>query len=129
MAEEDRRNATELYNPYKFKDMVAQWPISWQDYFTEIFDGTGVVVSDDEKIIVREPEFLDGLLPILIAAPADTVADYIYWRSIMALADEGPKELVDIAFEFTGALQGTDEPPPRLVANLLLPGFNSISKG
>lgn len=98
--------------------MVAKWPLNWQDYFDEIFANTGVVLSEEEKIIVREPEFFDGLLPILIAAPADTVADYIYWRSLMALADEGPQELVDIAFEFTGALQGTDAPPPRFVTFL-----------
>ena len=31
----------------------------------------------------------------------------------MSLADEGPQELVDIAFKFTGTLQGTDQPLPR----------------
>merc|ERR1711935_806990 len=34
-------------------------------------------------------------------------------RAIMSLADEGPKELVDIAFKYSGTLQGTDEPLPR----------------
>ena len=33
----------------------------------EVFAETSVFINEDEKIIVREPEFLDGLLPILIA--------------------------------------------------------------
>ena len=40
-------------------------------------------------------------------------ADYAYWRALMSLASEGPAELVDIAFKFTGTFQGTTSPPPR----------------
>ena len=40
-------------------------------------------------------------------------ADYLYWRSIMSFADEGPQELGDVAFKFTGKLQGTAKPLPR----------------
>ena len=32
----------------------------------EVFAETSVFINEDEKIIVREPEFLDGLLPILL---------------------------------------------------------------
>jgi hypothetical protein len=31
----------------------------------------------------------------------------------MARTGDGPKELGDIAFKFTGTLQGTTEPPAR----------------
>ena len=40
-------------------------------------------------------------------------ADYIIWRALLSLSDEGPKELVDARFKFIGTLQGTDSPPPR----------------
>jgi len=113
VADEDRRNATELYNPYTFSELAQKWPVEWKAYMDEVFAETSVFINEDEKIIVREPEFLDGLLPILIATPKNVVADYIYWRAIMSLADEGPKELVDIAFKYSGTLQGTDEPLPR----------------
>ena len=39
----------------------------------EVLAETSVYINEDEKIIVREPEFLDGLLPILIATPKNVV--------------------------------------------------------
>ena len=41
-----------------------------------MFAETTVFINDEEKIIVREPEYLDGLLPILIATPVNTVGMY-----------------------------------------------------
>lgn len=32
---------------------------------------------------------------------------------MMSLAEEGPQELVEIAYKFVGAFQGTTTPPPR----------------
>lgn len=43
--------------------------INWDAYFEEVFRDTDVIINSEEKIIVREPEFFDALLPVLIATP------------------------------------------------------------
>ena len=50
--------------------------IDWDLYFSEVFQNTNVFVNDDEKIIVREPEYFDALLPILAATPKRTIGEY-----------------------------------------------------
>merc|ERR1712241_1508847 len=97
VADEDRRNATAMYNPFTLNELVQKWPEEWKAYFDEVFAETSVFINDEERIIVREPEYLDGLLSLLSDTPKNVVADYIYWRAVMSLADEGPQELVDIA--------------------------------
>ena len=100
-------------------------------YFENVFTHTEVFVNPDEKIIVREPEYFDGLQQVLqtltpqaqgnlqkyiwqyITLSCIFTADYLYWRAVMAFADEGPKELADAAFKFSGKLQGTATPLPR----------------
>jgi len=82
-------------------------------YFEAAFTHTGVFVNPAEKIIVREPEYFDGLQQVLQTLPVQAQADYLYWRSVMAFSDEGPKELTDVAFKFSGKLQGTATPLPR----------------
>ena len=39
--------------------------MDWNAYFDEMFDQTNVFVNEDEKIIVREPDYFDGLLALL----------------------------------------------------------------
>ena len=46
-------------------------------YFSEVFQNTNVVVNEEEKIIVREPEYFDALLPLLAATPKRTVCECI----------------------------------------------------
>ena len=51
--------------------------VEWRGYFDEVFADTSVFINDEETIIVREPEYLDGLLPILIATPENVVGNYV----------------------------------------------------
>merc|ERR1711884_151429 len=99
VAEEDRRNATEMYNPTTLRALKEAYGIDWDLYFSEVFQNTNVFVNDDEKIIVREPEYFDALLPILAATPKRTIANYVRWRVLMGIIEEGPAELFNIAFE------------------------------
>ena len=55
------------------ENLIYFMQIEWAAYFDEVFAETSVFINNDEKIIVKEPEFLDGLLPILIATPKDIV--------------------------------------------------------
>jgi len=43
----------------------------------------------------------------------ETIANYMYWRSIMQVNGELTKELRDIAFKFSSAMTGVTEAPAR----------------
>ena len=62
---------------YVIFPQIISYQVEWRGYFDEVFDKTSVFINDDEKIVVREPEYLDGLLPILIATPVNVVGMYI----------------------------------------------------
>lgn len=111
--EEDRRNATELYNPTTLDDFITQYPLDWNTYFSAVFVDTGVFIDNKERLIIKEPEYFQNLLAVLNATPDSVKADYLFWRIVMSFAAEGPQELLDIVFRFTGTLQGTTQAPPR----------------
>ena len=46
----------------------------------EVFAETSVFINDDERIIVREPEYLDGLMSVLKDTPQKVVGTYIHER-------------------------------------------------
>ena len=46
-------------------------------YLTHVFGNTDVEITEDERIILVEPEFLHGLLPLLIATPERVQGKYI----------------------------------------------------
>ena len=43
----------------------------------EVFAETSVFINDDERIIVREPEYLDGLMSVLKDTPQKVVGTYM----------------------------------------------------
>ena len=47
-------------------------------YLTHVFGNTDVEITEDERIILVEPEFLHGLLPLLIATPERVQGKYIF---------------------------------------------------
>jgi hypothetical protein len=49
-------------------------------YLSHVFGNTDVEITENERIILIEPEYLYGLLPLLIATPEKTQGDK--WRHI-----------------------------------------------
>ena len=45
-----------------------------------MFAETSVFINDEERIIVREPEYLDGLLSLLSDTPKNIVGTYLKYR-------------------------------------------------
>jgi len=109
----DRRNATEMYNPKTYGQLKQEYPIYWDLYFSEFLADTSVVIDDSEEIILVEPEYMDWLLPMLIATPDDVIADFVYWKRAESLVSLGPQELQDIKFAFDSVLSGQASATPR----------------
>jgi len=108
----DRRNSTAMYNPMTIAELKALMPnMDWDKYLTAVFIDTDVTVGDDETVIVVEPGYLQTAQEIEV--DMETIANYMYWRSIMQVNGELTKELRDIAFKFSSAMTGVTESPAR----------------
>jgi hypothetical protein len=51
--------------------------INWLSYLSHVFGNTDVEITEDERIILIEPEYLYGLLPLLIATPEKTQGNFV----------------------------------------------------
>jgi len=108
----DRRNSTAMYNPMTIAELKALMPnMDWDKYLAAVFVDTDVSVGDDETVIVVEPEYLQTAQEIEV--DMETIANYMYWRSIMQVNGELTQELRDIAFKFSSAMTGVTESPAR----------------
>src|SRR5687767_5140376 len=82
---EDRRNSSALYNEYKLSDLQKftdgqsgagngsgdRARIDWLRYFEIAFENvTGVNITENERIIVADPQFLLGLQKLVTETPA-----------------------------------------------------------
>ena len=101
IADADRRNYTQMYNPMKVKDMQTRWPfVDWNKYFFHLLPfkfckicggpNTTALTPDDVAIIV-EPTFLDGLNTAINNIPDSDrprfITNYLLWRLVMSLSD------------------------------------------
>ena len=50
----------------------------WDQYFSELFEDTDIVIDEDETVILVEPEFFDWLLPLMIATPDNIMGKESY---------------------------------------------------
>jgi len=109
--EEDRRNSTRLYNPFSLLEL-QQWTdsigaksnhaqIDWLKYIGDVYSLADVSVSNDERLIVEETEYLKKLIALLESTEPRTIANYILWRLVDKLMIETSKQMVDLSFEFT----------------------------
>ncbi|KAJ6635281.1 Neprilysin-2 [Pseudolycoriella hygida] len=80
LPQEERRNASALYNPTKLSDVQKMYPyIDWVDYCNALLPD-GVSVDDSEIITVSVPSFFEKLADLLEETPNRTIANYLIWR-------------------------------------------------
>ncbi|KAG4071253.1 hypothetical protein HA402_003957 [Bradysia odoriphaga] len=80
LPQEERRNATLLYNPAKLSDVQKDYPyINWVDYCNALLP-EGISVDDSEIITVTVPTFFAKLATLLEETPKRTIANYLIWR-------------------------------------------------
>ena len=87
--QEDRRNNTRLYNPLKvsevqgWTDSAVLGQINWKDYLASIY---GEDITDDERVIVVETEYLKQLVTLLDATPLRTVGKLLQTALSVAIS-------------------------------------------
>uniref|UniRef100_A0A4Y0BJM9 Neprilysin, neutral endopeptidase 2 n=1 Tax=Anopheles funestus TaxID=62324 RepID=A0A4Y0BJM9_ANOFN len=114
LPDEKRRNATALYNTMTVKDFQQRYPYTdWLDYFNAILKDTGIVIGEEEVIIVNVLTFMEELGPLLKNTPNRVMANYVMWRITRPSSSFLTEKLRKRQLQYHTALAGTQEEEPR----------------
>ncbi|PSN30408.1 Neprilysin-11 [Blattella germanica] len=120
---EKRRNAYRIYNPMTLRELQNSTDsvdvsnphakIDWDLVLANLFDGIDVTFGPDERVVVKEVEFLSDLITLLDNTPPRVIANYVLWRVVKSLSRETTQKMRDLAFQFESVYSGTREDTPR----------------
>jgi predicted metalloendopeptidase len=104
------RDSQKTYNPQTPAQLAQLAPaINWQAFFTE-----SGLTSALPTLIVRQPDYLQGLSVLIESTPIATWKSYFRYRVLSSRAPFLPRAFVEEDFAFNqGVLQGTQQPPDR----------------
>ncbi|XP_046389979.1 neprilysin-4-like [Ischnura elegans] len=119
---EQRRDPFKLYNPMILRTL-QKWTeraevtqpyarIKWNRFLSNVLKGVASV-DPEERIIVREVDYIFRLEALLDRTPLRVIANYIHWKIVKALSTETTKRMRDLAFQFGQILSGVKEDQPR----------------
>lgn len=113
LPQEERRNATLLYNPTKLSDVQKEYPyVDWVDYCNALLP-EGLSVDDSEIITVSVPTFFAQLASLLEETPNRTIANYLIWRVTVYSTYFMSSELRKRNLQYFTAISGKTEEEAR----------------
>ncbi|XP_049286496.1 neprilysin-2 isoform X11 [Anopheles funestus] len=114
LPDEKRRNATALYNTMTVKEFQQRYPYTdWLDYFNAILKDTGIVIGEEEVIIVSVPTFMEELGPLLQNTPKRVMANYVMWRISGFSSFFLTEKLRKRQLQYSTTVSGKQEQEPR----------------
>jgi putative endopeptidase len=104
------RDAQKTYNPKTLAQLAKEAPaIDWNGYFTE-----AGLTSTLATLVVRQPDYLQGLSSLIQSTPIATWTAYFRYRVLSSRAPFLTRAFVEEDFAFNqGVLQGTQQAPDR----------------
>jgi putative endopeptidase len=104
------RDSQKTYNPKTLAQLAKEAPaIDWNGYFTE-----AGLTSALPTLVVRQPDYLQGLSSLIQSTPLATWTVYFRYRVLSSRAPFLPRVFVEEDFAFNqGVLQGTEQAPDR----------------
>ena len=104
------RDAQKTYNPKTVAQLAKEAPaIDWNGYFTE-----AGLTSALPTLVVRQPDYLQGLSSLIQSTPIATWTAYFRYRVLSSRAPFLTRAFVEEDFAFNqGVLQGTQQAPDR----------------
>jgi putative endopeptidase len=104
------RDAQKTYNPKTLEQLAQLAPaFDWRVYFTQ-----AGLASSLPTLIVRQPDYLQGLSALIQSTPLPAWKSYFRYRVLSSRAPYLPHAFVEEDFAFNEQiLQGTQQPPDR----------------
>ena len=143
---EERRDANKLYNPTtvgeldgeEFKAVEPAHPPSWQAYLQGLItDGIkykedieyndDIVITTDEKVIIRNPSFFKNVSDLLIKTEPKVVANYMMWRIVKSRLNYLNKAAEDVRQKYNKAITGIVSKKPTWKKCVSSSGFGKYS--
>ncbi|HEY2464689.1 MAG TPA: M13 family metallopeptidase [Steroidobacteraceae bacterium] len=105
------RDAQKTYNPKTLAELAREAPaIDWDAYVS----AAGLTAGAAPTIVVRQPDYLQGLSSLIESTPMATWTIYFRYRVLSSRAPFLPRAFVEEDFAFNqGVLQGTQQAPDR----------------
>ncbi|CAJ0566155.1 unnamed protein product, partial [Mesorhabditis spiculigera] len=115
VAEEDRRNYTELYYLSRLSEMAKFMPIiDWERYFVSVMPfSTHAYLKADPQVIITEVDFLHRLTELLKDTDPRVITNYVIYRYTSAWSMQLGKKYEDIYQDFVRDLVGKKTKSPR----------------
>ncbi|XP_069699097.1 neprilysin-1-like isoform X2 [Periplaneta americana] len=119
---EKRRNAYRMYNPMTLKELQnltdsvplsnSHAKINWQKFFEDVFADIDVTFNPQERVVVKEVEYLTDLITLLDNTPPRVIADYLQWRLVKTVSRDTTQKMRELAYQFERVYSGTKENLP-----------------
>lgn len=87
--------------------------IDWKRFLDLVFSSSGIVIDDDEEILVEDFEYNKNVIALLKTTIPITISNYVVWRLVMSIVPDSTAAMRNHTFKFQQALTGLTEPPPR----------------
>jgi membrane metallo-endopeptidase-like protein 1 len=145
-ADEDRRNATELYNQVVLGEyeVLEGHPTSWVEYINRIISGhtigdkevrlalidlkSDIMINPQfQVVVVQNLNYFKKLSAILQKTSSRTVSNYLVWRTVQSSMDTLNRGASEIRERFNKATSGINADPPRWKKCVKQVGFNSYT--
>lgn len=113
LSDEERRNATALYNPTTIKELQQSYPyLNWLDFINAMLPDN-LNVDENEVVINSVPKFFGKLGEVLGSTPKRTVANYILWRIVAITSGTQTEQLRDLKFQYYKDVYGIRDKEER----------------
>ena len=139
----ERRDKNKLYNPVTLQELNdgkynldrAAQPTSWVDYFQGILQDAskfntggvteeGIIVTENEKIIIRNPDYFKRVLTLINETDSKIVANYMAWRVVKTSMKYLNQAAQDIKQKYDKAKTGQAEKKVSWKRCVKSSGFN-----
>lgn len=106
---EQNRNMMAIYNPMSTEEICAKWPAIRFDRMSE-----AAGIPAQEKVIVQQPSYFDGLDKLFSSLPLESLKDYLLCQFISDQAGALSDDFYTASWEFfSREMSGAKEQQPR----------------
>ena len=106
---EQNRDMAAIYNPMSTEEIAAKWPAVRFDAIT-----AAAGVEPQEKVIVEQPSYFDGLAKLMEECPLETLKAYLLCQFVSGQAGALSDEFYTAQWEFfSHQMAGAQEETPR----------------
>lgn len=107
---EDRRVFDTMYNRRTVANLSAEFPqVDWLTILNRIFEPINLTMTEEEDVVMREPEYYNSTLDFLKTVEGATIYNYVGWRLMQNFGPTSSKLLRKLEFDFVRVVQGVEK--------------------